>query len=317
MITQLTLHNYRSLGKQVPLNLGPLTVLVGTPDSGKNHVWDALGFMSEGLREGLDTALSRRGGIDSIIRGDEAEPLDVSLSAFVRNERGSGYWEFRLSRDEEGSAFVKVETALWQPADQPRIHTFKVSSGQWTNRLKSLEPMLDRKAFTLPLVAEDPRFQELVHELGHIVMHPVTPEQGAPGASEASQASTVQALDPTGWSPALLSALARIVGDVSDVRGSAILATLLQNTPPTLVGIESPERIVAPGAVPALYDFLRQASRRTQVLLTTHRPEALELLDAQEVRVIEQFDGVTAITPFTDNQREDIQRSLARAAQSV
>ena len=46
----------------------------------------------------------------------------------------------------------------------------------------------------------------------------------------------------------------------------------------TLIGIEEPELTVHPGVLPMLYDFLIQASRRSQVLITTHSPDLLNHL---------------------------------------
>ncbi|HYO70273.1 MAG TPA: AAA family ATPase, partial [Archangium sp.] len=79
MITKLTIYNFRSLGSGVELTLGPLTALVGINGSGKSNVCDALRFVSECLRDGLDAAVSRRNGIGSLIRWSSGKPFDLTL----------------------------------------------------------------------------------------------------------------------------------------------------------------------------------------------------------------------------------------------
>jgi predicted ATPase len=157
--------------------------------------------------------------------------------------------------------------------------------------------------------------------------------------------SILKAMEASTWKPDLLAALSRIVGDIDDLkvqqlgsyqtvafrhgiqqgrerwfdasvesdgtlRCAGILTALLQSPPLTLLGIEEPELTVHPGAIPVLYDFFRQASQKSQVLLTTHSPELLDLLKVEEVRVVERKDGVTRIAPLAEEQREAIKRSL-------
>ena len=56
------------------------------------------------------------------------------------------------------------------------------------------------------------------------------------------------------------------------LRVAAILTALFQEPAPSLIGFEEPELAVHPGAIPVLFDFLNEASARSQILLTTHSP---------------------------------------------
>jgi predicted ATPase len=94
------------------------------------------------------------------------------------------------------------------------------------------------------------------------------------------------------------------------LRMAGIITALLQEPPLTLIGIEEPELTVHPGALPLLYDFLVQASKRSQVLITTHSPDLLGLLKADEVRVVERRDGVTTVGPMDESQREAVRERL-------
>lgn len=94
------------------------------------------------------------------------------------------------------------------------------------------------------------------------------------------------------------------------LRMAGIITALLQEPPLTLIGVEEPELTIHPGAIPLLYDYLKEASTKSQVLLTTHSPELLSLLDADDVRVVERRDGVTTVTMMDEPQREAVSERL-------
>lgn len=94
------------------------------------------------------------------------------------------------------------------------------------------------------------------------------------------------------------------------LRVAGIVTALLQEPPLTLVGVEEPELTIHPGALPIVYDFLCEASDRSQILLTTHSPDLLALLDAGDVRVVTRREGVTSVARMDASQREAVQSRL-------
>lgn len=94
------------------------------------------------------------------------------------------------------------------------------------------------------------------------------------------------------------------------LRVAGILTALLQEPPLTLIGIEEPELTVHVGAIPLLYDYLKQASHRGQVLLTTHCVELLEHLDIDDLRVVNRLKGVTSVAPVRQDQRAAVKNRL-------
>lgn len=98
------------------LHRDPLTALVGINGSGKSNVGDALRFLSECLREGLDTAVSRRNGINSLIRWSSIAPLPMDLDVQVSNAHGKGRWSFGLIQKPDGTFEVYGEHGEWQPS---------------------------------------------------------------------------------------------------------------------------------------------------------------------------------------------------------
>jgi predicted ATPase len=101
------------------------------------------------------------------------------------------------------------------------------------------------------------------------------------------------------------------------LRVAGIVTALVQDPPLTLIGIEEPELTVHVGAIPLLFDYLKQASQREQVLLTTHSIELLELLDVDDLRVVERRDGVTTVARVRQDQREAVKRRLMTVGEII
>lgn len=87
--------------------------------------------------------------------------------------------------------------------------------------------------------------------------------------------------------------------------------------PVPLVGIEEPETAIHPGAAVKLMDALLEASRHTQILITTHSPE---LLDHPEIKddmllAVEAEKGQTFIAPVDETTRRAIREQLYTAGE--
>lgn len=99
------------------------------------------------------------------------------------------------------------------------------------------------------------------------------------------------------------------------LRMLALLAALHQDPPRTLVALEEPELTVHPGVMPRLWEKILDASVRSQVLLTTHSPDLLDLCSAEQIRVVEKIGGITHVGPIDDVQRKIIREKLFTAGQ--
>lgn len=103
-------------------------------------------------------------------------------------------------------------------------------------------------------------------------------------------------------------------GQQSDgtLRFAGILTALLQRPPLAIVGIEEPELTVHPGALPLLFDFLRQASTTSQILVTTHSPILLDVADPSQdgIFVVERRDAVTQVERVSDKMLQPVQDRL-------
>jgi predicted ATPase len=94
------------------------------------------------------------------------------------------------------------------------------------------------------------------------------------------------------------------------LRVAGIVTALLQEPPLVLIGIEEPELTIHPGALPIVHDFIKEASARSQVLITTHSPDLLAMLDAGDVRVVTREEGVSRVSTMDPAQREAVESRL-------
>ena len=110
-ISKVWAKNFRSI-ESAELEFGPLTVLVGPNASGKSNVMDILGFLGGVARLGLETAITRRGGIDSIGRRSSAgRTLGPEIGYRYISDSGTLDYSVALTRPRRGGYRVKRESA--------------------------------------------------------------------------------------------------------------------------------------------------------------------------------------------------------------
>ena len=76
MVTRVVISNYKSLGEDIDLRLGPLTALVGPNGSGKSNIADVFQFLADAVRQGLEWAVTRRGGFRGVGRWSGGRPFN-------------------------------------------------------------------------------------------------------------------------------------------------------------------------------------------------------------------------------------------------
>jgi predicted ATPase len=81
------------------------------------------------------------------------------------------------------------------------------------------------------------------------------------------------------------------------LRMLGILIAVGQTRQLQLIGIEEPEATIHPGALAVLVDTLKAASSRTQVVVTTHSPDILDLVPIESVQCVRLVRGQTVVTP--------------------
>lgn len=106
------------------------------------------------------------------------------------------------------------------------------------------------------------------------------------------------------------------------LRALGILVALFQaqsrsRPPAPLIGIEEPEVALHPAAVAVILGALRSATRRTQVIVTSHSPDLLdtERIASDEILGVQSRAGATEIAPIDDVGRRALRRRLYTAGE--
>jgi predicted ATPase len=104
------------------------------------------------------------------------------------------------------------------------------------------------------------------------------------------------------------------------LRALGVMTALLQSNAeyaPTLVGIEEPETALHPAASAALREMLVEASRDTQVLVTSHSPDLLDDrgIDADSILSVVSESSDTGIAPLDEGSRQMLRDHLFSAGE--
>ena len=86
------------------------------------------------------------------------------------------------------------------------------------------------------------------------------------------------------------------------------LATLYLPSPPPLVCFEEPENYVHPQLLELMVELLKNAASETQVLVTTHSPYLVDLLQPEDLFIVEKQEGKTQVKAVAD--RKGIKEAL-------
>ena len=96
-----------------------------------------------------------------------------------------------------------------------------------------------------------------------------------------------------------------------------LLMAVYQRPTPALVAIEEPEATIHPGAIGAVLDLLRHASRHMQLVVTTHSPEVLDAawISDDHLRMVTWEEGATRISRVSEVSRRALREHLMGAGE--
>jgi predicted ATPase len=101
------------------------------------------------------------------------------------------------------------------------------------------------------------------------------------------------------------------------LRAFGILLALFQKERPGVLLIEEPETSLHPAATAAIVETLRQESTKSQIIISTHSPEVLDLADPESdnFKVVTWRRGQTHIGNVTGAAKSSLQSHLASAGE--
>jgi predicted ATPase len=109
------------------------------------------------------------------------------------------------------------------------------------------------------------------------------------------------------------------------LRAFGILLALFQvracspRDPIPVVGIEEPEAALHPAAAGAMWDAMSEASHFTQVLVTTHSPDLLEVsdFDSESLVIVDMVDGETVLGEADEASKSILRDRLTTAGEML
>ena len=159
-IVRVWVKNFRSI-EHAELELGSLTVLVGPNASGKSNLLDVLRLLSDAARDGLEAAINRRGGIDSVgRRSPNGRILGPEIGFEYKSQEGTLLYFFALNRRRDGEYRVRQEIARLEPLESDGVPPeLKISNG------RIIKPSLRRALRKLKEDGDSNNLADIVNQL--------------------------------------------------------------------------------------------------------------------------------------------------------
>ena len=101
------------------------------------------------------------------------------------------------------------------------------------------------------------------------------------------------------------------------LRAFGLLLAVFQHDRPLLIVVEEPEASLHPAAAGVVLDVLREASKRMQVVVSTHSPDLLDAkwIEDKHLRVVHWQKGVTSVSRISEMSRKALQDHLMQAGE--
>lgn len=346
MITQLTVRNFKCL-QDVTVTLGPFTVLIGTNDSGKSSLLDAIQVVGRTALEPLPDSLMPEGGVGT-------NPFEELV--WQRNVARSMVW--RLQGESRGRRFayeLAVRAGPYVRFEKLPHHPTHLVSAAADPRETRLRSSLRTQAELIPVVAGfasvrkyrfDPRSLRRVAPMSTesaltssgdnlaVTLDALLtgPDRSAIQELEATLRAAVPTVAgvslravPTsaGIGKAVELILAGTRPPVTIPAANASDGTLLltaflalaHGATPEILLLEEPENGLHPSRLEGLFTLLRRVAegevgnRPRQVIISTHDPMILSYARPHEVRVFRRDrERGTEILPM--NAMPDLERMI-------
>ncbi|MBS4097179.1 MAG: AAA family ATPase [Sulfuricella sp.] len=121
-LKSVRIQHYKSLDDVEIADLQPLTLLVGANGTGKSNVVDALKFLRDVAADGLDHAMSKRGGIGIVRQYSPRGAFRISIAVeFIEHDHFNYRYEITISSQKGGS--FQIEQELLNGWREDVIHT--------------------------------------------------------------------------------------------------------------------------------------------------------------------------------------------------
>ena len=307
-LDNITIKGFKSIGSIENLKLGPINVLIGPNGSGKSNFIEVFSFLREITSDRLKDYVNRAGGADKILhfgsRTTEELIIDISFDDIANR------YTIRLHATDTDMLYLSSESDRFWNAhsdsdirnhpDRWRVYHFHDTSS--TSPMRKTADVNDNR-YLRSDASNLSAFLYYLHETHE--------------ASYNLIRRTVQQVTPF-FHDFLLQPLAlnndkirlewrhkksEAYFDASSLSDGSLrfiaLATLfLQPEPlrPSIILLDEPELGLHPYAIAMLASLVKQASVKTQVILSTQSSLLIDHFQPEDVLVAERVDGQTQFT---------------------
>jgi predicted ATPase len=328
-ITSLTIKGFKSIRSMEDFKLGSLNVLIGANGAGKSNFVSFFSLLNSLVNQELQLAVARHGGADAhLFLGPKITKEIVAKLYFGRNgyeftlvptsnnrlifgdevayfagdygesrrSLGKGHDEARLREAEEGPrgsvpSYLRASLSSWTVYHfHDTSETAGVRRPGTTRDHERFRPDASNlAAFLLRLQECHARKYDLIRDTVRLVApffddFKLRPQPN--GADTMVQLEWTQKGSDYPFHPSQLSD--------GTLRFVCLATALLQPSPPTTMVFDEPELGLHPYALGVLAGLLRQASERTQVIVSTQSAPLLDHFDVDQTIVVDRRDGASA-----------------------
>ena len=177
LIRRVVIRNYKSIAA-CDVELGPLTFLVGPNGSGKSNFLDALGFVSDALRNSLEHAVRERGGFREVLRRSSQDPTAFGVRVdFQLLPEETGHLAFTIGALKNGFVVQNEECFVTvRYGEKQRTHYYRVAEGTVVESSLTVVPAGVNDRLYLVNVSGFPGFRAVYDALSAMGFYNLNPD---------------------------------------------------------------------------------------------------------------------------------------------
>ena len=308
MFDDITIKGFKSIGSIENLKLGPINILIGPNGSGKSNFIGIFSFLRDIRLGKLQDYVIRAGGAEKILHfgSKTTEDLIVRLSF----DNIVNQYEIKLRATDTDMLYPFSESGHFlppffsfsacDPADSWHFYHFHDTSS--TSPMRKTADVNDNR-YLRPKGSNLPAFLYYLHKKHNASYNLIrrTVQQVAPFFDDFL-------LQPQALNTAKIRLEWRHQGsdayfDAASLSDGSLrfmaLATLFlqpESLRPSIILLDEPELGLHPYAIAMLASLVKQASVKTQVILSTQSSLLIDHFQPEDVLVAERMDGQTQLT---------------------
>jgi predicted ATPase len=173
LITKVIIRNFKSI-PECRVELDHLTVFVGPNGAGKSNFLDALSFVADSLREGIEAALALRSGIKAVKRISTGRSTIISITLEM-NLKNVGIAEYAFDlRYKDGSFEIASEKCKVNRFNGV-ISEFLVQEGRFLKEVEGIKPQIQPDRLALYAASATAEFREVYDYLTSMFFYSIEP----------------------------------------------------------------------------------------------------------------------------------------------